>query len=166
MSRICCKGCYTVPCQKCYEQLCPTSGHGELYVYQTDRRYLEVCWQCYKALQADDLKQSMDELKEKEKVTSQWNRNFLKLFDALCRDPKIRDRVLRIVRNIFPWDHADELEDRAHEYQSNATNKNILKSKWDIYTMEHTLEWSILLRDPGHVLEHDHILYLMRHCGQ
>ena len=46
VKRICCKGCETVPCFRCDRQLCPTSGHRQVYRADDDHDYNNYCYEC------------------------------------------------------------------------------------------------------------------------
>ncbi|QKF93986.1 hypothetical protein QKU48_gp0528 [Fadolivirus algeromassiliense] len=50
MSYECCKGCWTRPCYYCGRQLCPTSGHAEMYEYNDN----ECCWNCCNSKCSED----------------------------------------------------------------------------------------------------------------
>ena len=59
MAYICCKGCYTEPCDNCGRQLCPTSGHR-----QGDSDREGNGWYCNSCLQHMEYKKTQKNYRE------------------------------------------------------------------------------------------------------
>lgn len=68
MSYQCCKGCWTSPCHYCQRQLCPTSGHSQMYYDENEQ---SCCFNCYERLSYNHIKVAYREEQSKSSKMAQ-----------------------------------------------------------------------------------------------